>query len=266
MYDEVQKIVLEAGALATGYFSRLATIGVESKGHLDLVTEADKAVEALIVRRLQEGFPDDGIYGEEGTAKPSVSGRTWVIDPIDGTFNFLRGGDRWAISIGLHEDRRPAFGVLYAPIRDQLLAGGSGMPSTLNGKTLSCRNGLDRDRAACAVGLHPSIAVDDQLAAIRFILDEARMTFRNSGCAVTDLIDVALGEVDGYLGLGISTWDLMAILPILEQVGVATTIDWDSVDLPQKLRFACGTPEFLQVFADAPHDAARTVPGRENQL
>ncbi|MBX3567518.1 MAG: hypothetical protein KF914_05640 [Rhizobiaceae bacterium] len=83
---------------------------------------------------------------------------------------------------------------------------------------------------------------------------------------MTDLIDVAVGEVDGYPGLGISARDLMVVLPILEQVGVATTIDRGSVDLPQKLRFACGTPEFLQVFAGAPHDAATPVLGRENQL
>lgn len=252
MLDDLQEIILEAGALAADHFSRLATIDVESKGHLDLVTEADKAVETLIVRRLRAAFPDDGVYGEEGAAHASRTERTWVIDPIDGTFNFVRGGDRWAVSIGLYEHRRPRLGAVYAPIRNQLLIGGHEVPSTLNGRPMAQRSGLDRTRAACSVGLHPSIATDEQLAALRFVIDDARMMFRNSGCAVIDLIDVAIGEVDGYLGLGISTWDLMAILPILESLGVTTTIDWASTDLTDKLRFICGTREFLDVFAPAP--------------
>ena len=89
--------------------------------------------------------------------------------------------------------------------------------------------------------------------------DAAKMTFRNSGCAVTDLIDVALGEIDGYLGLGISTWDLMAIVPFLEQLNIASTINWETVDLGDKLRFVCGTPEFLRVFSDAPINAANRI-------
>ncbi len=251
MFDDVQTIAREAGALSLDYFSRLANIAVEAKGHLDLVTEADREVESLIVRRLQEVYPQDGIFGEEGAASISRSGRSWVVDPIDGTFNFLRGGDRWAISIGLYEGRQPRFGVIYAPMRDQFLVGGESILPTLNGKPIAKRTGLDRSRAACSVGLHPSIPVGDQLAAIRFIIEDAKMTFRNTGCATSDLIDVATGEVDGYFGLGISTWDLMAILPILDQIDVKTTLDWNAIELPDKLQFACGTPDFLRVFASA---------------
>lgn len=255
MFEDVQQIAREAGALAVGYFNRVAHIAVDSKGHLDMVTEADRQVESFIGKRLRELYPEDGVFGEEGAAHASKSGRTWVVDPIDGTFNFLRGGDRWAISIGLYEDRQPRFGVVYAPIRDQFLVGGGGRESTLNGALLAKRSGLDRSIGACAIGFHPTIPLDDQLSALRFIMSDAGMTFRNTGSAIADLIDVANGVVDGYVGMGISTWDLMAIVPILEQIGITTTLDWKSIELAQKLRFVCGTPEFLDVFSHRPAEA-----------
>jgi myo-inositol-1(or 4)-monophosphatase len=249
MYEAIEPIAREAGALAAKYFDRLSALTVESKGHLDLVSEADREVEKLIGERLRAAFPGDGIFGEEGVAEASRSGRAWIVDPIDGTFNFLRGSDHWAISIGLRDGTHPSFGAVYVPKRDQLLIGGAGQGARLNGKTLPKSAGLDRAKAACSVGFHPSIPTDEQTEALRFILDDARMTFRNTGSAVTGLIDVATGAVDGYLGLGISTWDLMAMVPILTELDVHTTLDWNAIALDDKLRFACGTPEFLEIFA-----------------
>jgi myo-inositol-1(or 4)-monophosphatase len=249
MFEDVQSIAREAGALAVDHFKRIASIAVQSKGHLDLVTEADRQVELLIGNRLQALFPLDGIFGEEGAEVESRSGRTWVIDPIDGTFNFLRGNRDWAVSIGLYEQRRPRFGVLYAPMRGEFLVGGAGLPATINDKPLPRRSGLDPSRAACSIGFHPTTPVERQLAALRFIIQDASMSFRCGGSATTALIDVAKGEVDGYYGMGISTWDLMAILPIIETIGLTTTLDWPTIELPEKLRFVCGTAEFLSAFA-----------------
>ncbi|AGI66492.1 putative inositol monophosphatase [Octadecabacter antarcticus 307] len=241
----IETLAREAGALALSHFETLATVSVESKGHLDLVTAADQEVERFVTKRLARDFPDDGIFGEEGAAHQGNSGRTWVIDPIDGTFNFVRGGDQWAVSIGLYEGERPTFGVIHAPVRAQTLVGGRGLPSTLNGKPMAPRAGLDVNRAACGVGFHPDIPVERRLQTLRFVLEDARMSFRCCGSATISLIEVALGQVDGYLGMGESTWDLMAALPILEQIGIVSTVNWDTIDLTAKLRFACGTPEFL---------------------
>ena len=111
------------------------------------------------------------------------------------------------------------------------------------------RSGLDPHRAACGVGFHPVIPVQQRLETLRFVLEDPRMTFRCCGSATLSLIEVALGQVDGYLGIGNSTWDLMAGLPILEQLGIQSTIDWRATNLSSKLRFACGTPEFLRAVA-----------------
>lgn len=242
----IETLAREAGALALSHFETLATVSVESKGHLDLVTAADQDVEQFITRRLARDFPDDGIFGEEGAAHQGRSGRIWVIDPIDGTFNFVRGGDQWAVSIGLYQAGRPTFGVIHAPVRDQTLVGGDGLPATLNGAPMAQRAGLDANRAACGVGFHPVIPVERRLQTLRFVLEDARMSFRCCGSATISLIEVAVGQVDGYLGMGESTWDLMAAVPILEQIGITSTVDWSRTDLTDKLRFACGTPEFLQ--------------------
>jgi myo-inositol-1(or 4)-monophosphatase len=243
----IEMLAREAGALALTHFETLATVPVESKGHLDLVTAADQEVERFVTERLARDFSDDGIFGEEGAAYQGSSGRIWVIDPIDGTFNFVRGGDQWAVSIGLYQGGRPVFGVIHAPVRDQTLVGGDGMPATLNGAPMAARVGLDANRAACGVGFHPVIPVERRLQTLRFVLEDARMSFRCCGSATISLIEVALGQVDGYLGMGESTWDLMAALPILEQIGIASTVDWTKTDLTAKLRFACGTPEFLKL-------------------
>jgi myo-inositol-1(or 4)-monophosphatase len=245
----ITELARDAGPIALAYFRKITAETVESKGHLDLVTQADKDVEAFLTARLREIFPNDGVFGEEGAAHQGISGRLWVIDPIDGTFNFVRGNDQWAISIGLHEQGRPVFGVIYAPARDELFAGGDGIAATRNGAELPARFGIDRGKAACGVGFHPVIPIGQRLETLRFIMEEAGMTFRCCGSATMSLAEVARGEVDGYIGTGESSWDLMAALPILSQIGIHSTVDWDSVDLRDKLRFACGTPEFLDLVA-----------------
>jgi myo-inositol-1(or 4)-monophosphatase len=242
----VAAIARKAGKLALFHFRSLASLPVETKGHLDLVTRADKDVEELLIASLREAFPSDGIFGEEGGQVTGTSGRIWVIDPIDGTFNFVRGGQNWAISIGLYEDRRPVFGVIYVPVRDLLLTGGKHVKTQLNGRPLRSLPPLDLSRASMGIGLHPSVATKDRLEVMRFISDDLRISFRCCGSATLSLIEVAMGETDGYVSLGDSTWDVMAALPILGNLGASHTIDWDHIDLQAKLRFACGSNDFLE--------------------
>lgn len=251
MQAAIEAIAREAGELALSHFHKLASVPVESKGHLDLVTAADKEVEALVTSRLRVAFPDDGIFGEEGVAEGGASGRTWVIDPIDGTFNFVRGGDQWAVSIGLYENGAPTFGVINVPVRRQLVVGGVGVPTSINGVVLPVRKGFDRSKASTGVGFHPTIPTEERLQMLRFIIDDARMVFRCCGSATLSLLEVASGEVDGYIGMGESSWDLMAALPILAQLGVGSTVDWSASTLDSKFKFACGTPEFLAIVSPA---------------
>lgn len=245
MESVVEEIARAAGDIALAHFRSLASLPVERKGHLDLVTKADREVEAYLIATLRTAFPEDGVYGEEGGDIPGTSGRIWVIDPIDGTFNFVRGGQNWAISIGLYENRRPTFGVIYVPVRELMLTGGKAVETQLNGKPMRSLPPLDLSQASMGIGLHPFVITADRLEVLRFISDDLRISFRCCGSSALSLIEVAMGETDGYLALGDSTWDVMAGLPILGNLGVSHTIDWDRTDLGTKLRFACGSEAFL---------------------
>jgi myo-inositol-1(or 4)-monophosphatase len=243
----VEDIAREAGELALAHFRSLASLPVERKGHLDLVTKADRQVEEFLVARLREAFPDDGVFGEEGGEIPGTSGRIWVIDPIDGTFNFVRGGQNWAISIGLFENRSPTFGVIYAPVRQLMLVGGRSVGARLNGKPVKPLPALDMSAASVGFSFHPSILTSDRIEVVRFLSDELQINFRLCGSATLSLVEVAMGETDGYISLGDSTWDVMAALPILESLGLSHTIDWSRTGLSEKLRFACGNDELLSM-------------------
>jgi myo-inositol-1(or 4)-monophosphatase len=245
MYDAIEVIARQAGALALTHFERMSGLAIDSKGHLDLVTEADRAVEAFIAARLAEAFPDDGIFGEEGSAVAGTSGRTWIIDPIDGTFNFVRKGDQWAVSIGLFANGRPEYGVVHAPLRGETLVGGRGLPARLNNVDLPKIGPLDRGRGAVGVGFHPVIPVPDRTDILNAVMADLGMTVRWCGSAVISLMEIATGQTDGYIGSGESSWDVMGILPALEAVGAVSTIDWATTDLTRKIRFACGKPDFL---------------------
>ena len=247
--DALERLVRDAGALALGHFRRLSDASVHLKGHLDLVTAADQEVERFLTAGLSKIFPADGVFGEEGSAVAGKSGRVWIVDPIDGTLNFVRGSDQWAISIGLFQHGRPQFGVIHAPVRDQTLSGGPDLRPTLNGRPLDRAAALVRNRAVVAVSLHPSIPVSQRLAVLEFIMADASMAFRNCGSAVISLLDLAVGQIDGYVALGLSTWDVMGGLPILGELGMESTIDWARVGLSSKLKFASGSREFLDVFA-----------------
>ncbi|MCP1200972.1 inositol monophosphatase family protein [Notoacmeibacter sp. MSK16QG-6] len=259
MVARIEAIARQAGEIALSHFRSAASSPVEEKGHLDLVTRADREVEAFLVERLREAFPEDGVYGEEGGDVSGTSGRTWIIDPIDGTFNFVRGGQNWAVSIGLFETRRPVFGVIFSPARDLMLAGGVEIPARLNGKAMPALPNFNLSQGSTGIGVHPSIATEDRLELIRFISDELRITFRCNGSSAVSIVEVAMGETDGYVALGDSTWDVMAGLPILASLGGSDTIDWDRTALQDKLRFACGTEAFLSKVEPLLQSVAQTA-------
>jgi myo-inositol-1(or 4)-monophosphatase len=244
MRQELEAIAREAGDLALGCFGDEA-LQVEAKGPLDLVTRADREVERFIVDRLRRLFPADGILGEEGTAAQSEIGRTWIIDPIDGTFNFVRGGAEWGVSIGLYHDGAPRFGVVRLPVMHETFSGGTDHLALLNGAPVKRRRAFDPSRACVSIGLAAGVPVRDQSAALAFLL-EAGVAIRCCGSCVAAMMEVARGETDGYIGLGEHSWDVMAAIPIVEALGARTTIPWNDAALRGTLRFVSGVPSLVE--------------------
>ena len=249
MLFEIEAIAREAGEVALGHQASLAALEVAAKGHLDFVTTADRAVEQLIENRLRDTFPNDGIHGEEGTAVPSRTGRVWVVDPIDGTFNFVRGGDQWAISIGLYEVGSPRLGVIHAPARAWTLVGGIDHPPHFNGVAVPALAPFASERASVGVGFHPTIPARARLNVLGALVADFEISIRCCGSATISLLEVIRGQTDAYIGMGESTWDVMAALPILERLGAASTLEWQNIHLDQKLCFCVGKPELVALLA-----------------
>lgn len=247
MFDTLIPLAHDAGALALGHFGQLTQGSVSSKGPLDLVTVADRAVEALIVERLRREFPEDGILGEEGGTIAGTTGRLWVIDPIDGTFNFVRGGKDWAVSIGLWQDGEPVAGIVHAPVQALTLTAGRNAPPQMNGKLLPPLTAYQPERGAVSVSLGGAIPSADRIAMLRFLTEEARIMFRCNNAATLSLIEVATGEVDGHIGYGESVWDVMAIWPILTALGAVSTLDWSRTHMTDKLRYVIGKPDLVDL-------------------
>ena len=242
----IEAIARDAGHRALQLFHGRGDLDIETKGPLDLVSRADRELEVMIADRLHRLHPDDGILGEEGQSVPSRSGRTWVLDPIDGTFNFVRGGAEWGISIGLHDASGPIYGVVNLAVLGQLFAGGVKQPAHLNGSPLPALTAFDKRRASLSVGLVPEMPLDGTLDAIGFVLGEAGFALRACGSCVAGMMEMARSETDVYLGLAEHCWDVMAALPILKSLGASCTLDWSHLSLNDSLFFATGKPDAVE--------------------
>lgn len=249
MREEITRLAQEAGKVAMAYFEGAASPDVEQKGHLDLVTRADRDVEKFLVSALHERYPEDGIFGEEGSTINPGAARQWVIDPIDGTFNFVRKMDQWAVSIGLFENGKPTFGVIHTPARGETLSGGRNADILFNGRKLERLAPLDRSRGVISLGFSTDTPVESELEILRVILQDLKLSYRNCGSTTVAFMMLATGQVDAVLGLGVRSWDIMAGLALVEPLGGKTSIDWSTTGLDAKLRYISGSPELVDHIA-----------------
>lgn len=186
----------------------------------DVVTESDTAAEALIRDRLLGARPDDGILGEEGGTTAGTSGVRWIVDPIDGTVNYLYGIPQYAISIAATVDGEPAAGVVHNPVSGETWTATSGGGAFLDGVPIS-ESGCDRlDRALVATGFgYDPERRARQADVLRALIPEVR-DVRRAGAASLDLCAVAMGRVDAYYERGLGPWDLAAGGLIATEAGV----------------------------------------------
>jgi len=226
-------IALEAGALLRDYYSRGVT--TEYKSDVDLVTEADRASEKLIVERLHALFPEHGVYGEEGTRSNIDREYRWYVDPLDGTTNFAHSFPVFCVSMGL-ERRTPSLaasqdgdliaGIVYDPLRDELFTTERGKGAYLNGARIHVSRIADLAEALLATGF-PSRKRHDN-PNIHFYQEFTLRSHgvRRAGSAALDLAYTACGRVDAYWEFNLNPWDTSAgALLVLEAGGSVTTFD-----------------------------------------
>jgi len=241
------KIALEAGALLRDYYRK--GVATEYKSDVDLVTEADRASEKLIVERLHTAFPKHGIYGEEGTRSHLESEYRWYIDPLDGTTNFAHGFPVFCVSMGL--ERRSAVGslersagsgegeivaaVVYDPLREELFTAERGKGAYVNGARIHVSRVKELAEALVATGFpsrkrhdNPNIHFYQQ-----FTLRSHGV--RRAGSAALDLAYTACGRLDAYWEFNLNPWDTGAgSLLVTEAGGTMTRFDGSPFRLDSK--------------------------------
>ena len=220
-YAFLQRLARDAGARARDFWVRRDTLTVELKGPQDFVSVADRDVEAFIRAEIGQAFPGDNFLGEETAASfTGGSERLWIVDPIDGTHNFLRGIPYWNVSIAYVEDGVRTLGAVYDPAHDDLFharrgAGawraGPGGTARINAASTKLLAG-----AMIAVG-HSDRAPEPRYLELRRALMNSNAAFRNFGSAALQLAHVADGRLDGYVEFELSSWDAMAGLLLVEE-------------------------------------------------
>ena len=205
-----EAVAREAGALLRGAYDG-PELRVSSKSTpTDLVSEADHAAERLIRERIAAARPDDGVLGEEGGDHAGTSGVRWVVDPLDGTVNFLFGIPQWAVSIACEDADGALAGVVYDPLRDELFSAERDGTSLLDGSPIKASTRTDLSTALVGTGFGYDAEVRRaQAAVVARLLPDVR-DIRRLGSAAVDLAWTACGRLDAYYEHGLNAWDLAA--------------------------------------------------------
>jgi myo-inositol-1(or 4)-monophosphatase len=193
---------------------------VEKKGHQDYVSFVDKEAERILVEGLRGILPDSGFIAEENTAGHHNEKYLWIVDPLDGTTNFIHGVAPYAISIALQIDGKTALGLVYELGQKELFYSCSGMPVYCNQKVVSVSKADGLNNALIATGFHTSNfeRLDQQLNVLKKIV-EGSHGLRRHGSAATDLAYVAAGRFDGFFEYGLNPWDVAAGAFLVQQAG-----------------------------------------------
>jgi len=253
MFD-AQRDAAVAGAQAGAevlltYFRKLDPALITEKTKNDFVSVADRSAEAAIRAELARRFPDYGFLGEEGGAFGNVECR-WIVDPLDGTLNFVQGFPHWCVSVALWDGSGPLVGCVLDPLRGDCFLAARDQGATWNGQPMRVSQQPGLDGAFLATGF--AYQLEDRWpmfnAALGRVFPRAK-GIRRAGSAALDLSHVACGIYDGYFELGLKIWDLAAgALLVTEAGGVLT--DWEGgQDWSQSGNLVTGTrgvqPELL---------------------
>ena len=213
-----QQIAREAGALLHGFFER--RIGFELKGDFDLVTEADRTSEKLVIDRLLAHFPTHSIVAEETGGRVGESSEyCWYVDPLDGTTNFAHGFPMYNVTLALEKAGEMIAGVIYDPERDEMFVCERGGGAQLNGKPIHVSRVADVDSSLVATGF-PSRKRHQNIN-VHFYYQLAMISHgvRRAGAAALDLAYVASGRLDAYWEFGLNPWDMAAGILLVTEAG-----------------------------------------------
>lgn len=218
-FEFAQNIIKEAGDLAMGYYRDLSSLNIQSKGLQDMASQADIETEELIRDKISAAFPQDAFFGEEtGGINPDDDQGMWVVDPIDGTACFVAGIPMWCVSIAFVINERIEFGLIYAPVHNELFVAMRGQGAYLNGNPISPSNTTSLADGRMCIGFsHRSNA--DQVVPVFDALIKAGGMYVSYGTGALGLVYVACGRLIGYYEPHINSWDCYGAVAILREAG-----------------------------------------------
>ena len=232
-YQLAEALVREAGTLAL-LMRQAGLEGRQKTSVSDVVTAADHAAEAYVIEQLQRCRPDDGVLGEEGASVAGTSGRTWVIDPVDGTYNFLHGSTYWCSAIALKDTSGVLLGGIFQPEEDKVWLGGTDRPSTLNGERLATfgpggapggdRSDTPLSKLGAATYIHPTWLADPMCAMPWHAAATSAAALRMFGSGSCDLSRVADGGLGCWFQHSCPEWDWLPGKAIVLAAGGAADV------------------------------------------
>lgn len=232
------------------YMNRLDKIKVEEKGRNDFVSEADRAAEDAVIEVILKHYPEHAIQAEESGTR-GESDYVWIIDPLDGTTNFLHGFPVYCVSVAFAHKGRVEHGVVYDPLRQELFTASRGQGAQLDGRRIRVSGQANLERALLATGF-PYRDSNEALEPYMSMLVKAinnTTGIRRAGSAALDLCYVAAGRLDAYWETGLMPWDLAAGALILrESGGIVSALDGGENYLDTG-HVLCGTPKIYSAVA-----------------
>ncbi|MDD7805421.1 MAG: inositol monophosphatase family protein [Endozoicomonas sp. (ex Botrylloides leachii)] len=237
-----------AGEIITRAFADLDKLKIETKNRNDFVTEVDKASEQTIISALSKAYPDHGFYGEESgyhLGKGAGNDYQWIIDPLDGTTNFIRGIPQFAISIACQYRGRLEHAVVIDPIKNEEYCASRGYGATLNSKRIRVSNRKSLEGALIGTGIpfmEPSIHhLDNYLNMMRALLGDTA-GIRRAGAAALDLAYVASGRLDAFWEIGLKKYDMAAGALLIQEAGGLVSDFKGGSDFMNTGQVVCGSP------------------------
>ncbi len=208
-----------AGNVLLRNINKLEALNVVQKGRMDYASEVDADAEKVIVKELKRAYPEYGVFGEEGGVQGGHR-NMWVIDPLDGTSNYLRGVPHYCVSIALVENGEPTDAVIFDPLRNELFTASRGAGAVLNDRRIRVADRKDLSGTMIHTGFAPRerARASAQLKAVDALLVQAE-DIRRSGSAALDLAYVACGRADAYFEAGVKAWDIAAGVLLVREAG-----------------------------------------------
>ncbi len=216
--DFAKKLTKKAGEKAIVYFESIGDLIVQQKGAQDLVSNADLEVEVFIRECIAESYPNDGIVGEEHANVEGKSGYTWVIDPIDGTANFLTAIPSWCVVLACVHNDETKLGVVYEPSHNEMFWGAMGTGAFLNDKPIKVSASTSLDVGSTGIGMNGRTATNLTVSYIEKLVDRGGIFYRNASGALM-LSYVAAGRLIGYAEPHMNAWDCLAAQLLIAEAG-----------------------------------------------